>query len=79
MTGTDWLGLDGKTVLVTGRKNRKSVAWHVAKQLEEVGARVAFSIAFLQGRAAAATHPRSKAAAEISALADAVAERLPIS
>ncbi|MEM9379654.1 MAG: SDR family oxidoreductase [Planctomycetota bacterium] len=44
MTGTDWLGLDGKTVLVTGLKNRKSVAWHVAKQLEEVGARVAFVV-----------------------------------
>jgi chromosome partitioning protein len=44
---------------------------------ETVGARVAFATAFLQGRAAAETHPRSKAAAEISALADAVAERLP--
>ncbi|MEM1449910.1 MAG: SDR family oxidoreductase [Planctomycetota bacterium] len=44
MSGTDWLGLGGKTVLVTGLKNRKSVAWHAAKQLEEVGAHVAFVV-----------------------------------
>ena len=37
---TDWTDLAGKTVVVTGIKNRKSVAWHVTRQLEEVGAEV---------------------------------------
>ena len=37
-----------------------------------LGARVAFSNAFLQGRAAAELQPRSKAATEAAALADAV-------
>lgn len=35
---SDWLGLAGKQVLVTGVKNKKSVAWHIARQLEETGA-----------------------------------------
>jgi len=34
----DWLGLAGKAVLVTGLKNKKSVAWHIARELEAVGA-----------------------------------------
>lgn len=42
-----------------------------------LGARVAFSDAFLQGRAASETHPRSKAAAEAAALADAVEALFP--
>ncbi len=37
-TSNDWLGLAGKHVLVTGVKNKKSVAWHIARGLEEVGA-----------------------------------------
>ncbi len=44
MEGRDWLGLAGKTIVVTGLKNKKSVAWHVARQLEDVGARVAFVV-----------------------------------
>lgn len=40
----DWLGLAGKTVLVAGLANRKSVAWHVGKRLEEAGARVIHSV-----------------------------------
>ena len=32
------LGLEGRTVLVTGLANRKSVAFHVGKALEEAGA-----------------------------------------
>ena len=36
----DWTGMAGRTVVVTGLKNRKSVAWHVTRQLEEVGAEV---------------------------------------
>ena len=42
--GSDWLGLSGKTVLVCGLANRKSVAWHVGKRLEEAGARVIHSV-----------------------------------
>lgn len=40
----DWLGLSGKSVLVTGLKNKKSVAWHVGLRLREVGARVVWSV-----------------------------------
>lgn len=40
----DWLGLSGRTVLVTGLKNKKSVAWHVGRGLEEAGARVIWSV-----------------------------------
>ncbi len=39
-----FLGLSGKTVLVAGVANRKSVAWHVAKSLEAEGARVLLSV-----------------------------------
>ncbi len=40
----DYLQLTGKTVLVQGVANRKSVAWHVAKSLEEHGARVVYAV-----------------------------------
>ncbi len=40
----DWLGLQGKHVLVCGFANKKSVAWHVAARLEEAGARVIHSV-----------------------------------
>lgn len=43
-TNVDWLGLSGKTILVTGLKNKKSVAWHVGRQLSAVGARVVWSV-----------------------------------
>ena len=39
-----FLGLDGKTFLVVGIANKKSVAWAVAKLLEEEGARVMYSV-----------------------------------
>jgi enoyl-[acyl-carrier protein] reductase I len=39
-----FLGLAGKTVLVAGVANKKSVAWHVAKSLEAEGARVLYSV-----------------------------------
>jgi len=42
--GSDWLGLSGRTVLVLGVANRKSVAFHAAKRLEEAGARVIHSV-----------------------------------
>ena len=40
----DWLGLEGRHVLVTGFANKRSVAWHVATRLEEAGARVIHSV-----------------------------------
>jgi enoyl-[acyl-carrier protein] reductase I len=39
-----WLNLEGKTFVVTGVANRKSVAWQIAKQLEEEGATVIYSV-----------------------------------
>jgi len=40
----DFLQLEGKTFLVFGVANRKSVAWAIAKSLEEQGARVVYSV-----------------------------------
>ncbi|MCY2962237.1 MAG: SDR family oxidoreductase [Planctomycetota bacterium] len=40
----DFLQLAGKTVLVLGVANRKSVAWHVARVLTEAGAKVLYSV-----------------------------------
>lgn len=40
----DFLGLTGKTFLVMGAANKKSVAWHVARVLSEAGARVIHSV-----------------------------------
>ncbi|HXB02632.1 MAG TPA: SDR family oxidoreductase, partial [Opitutaceae bacterium] len=40
----DFLNLSGKTFLVFGVANRKSVAWHVAQSLEGQGARVVYSV-----------------------------------
>ncbi len=40
----DFLKLTGKTFLVFGVANRKSVAWFVAKTLEEQGAKVIYSV-----------------------------------
>ena len=42
--GTDWLGLAGRTVVVMGLKNKKSVAWHTAKQLQAAGASCLFVV-----------------------------------
>ena len=39
-----FLGLEGKTVLVLGVANKKSVAWHIARTLEEVGVKVLYSV-----------------------------------
>ena len=41
---TDWLGLAGKSVLVCGAANKKSVAWHVGQRLLEAGAEVVWSV-----------------------------------
>lgn len=40
----NFLKIEGKTFLVFGVANRKSVAWHIAKTLEEQGARVVYSV-----------------------------------
>lgn len=41
---SDFLQVSGKTFLVFGVANRKSVAWAVARTLEEQGARVIYSV-----------------------------------
>jgi enoyl-[acyl-carrier protein] reductase I len=41
---SDFLNVGGKTYLVMGVANRKSVAWLIAKTLEEQGARVIYSV-----------------------------------
>lgn len=40
----DFLQLSGKTILVCGVANRKSVAWHVARVLTDSGADVVYSV-----------------------------------
>jgi len=40
----DFLQLSGKTFLVQGVANKKSVAWFIAKTLEEQGARVVYAV-----------------------------------
>ena len=44
MLGMDFLKLAGKTILVFGVANKKSVAWHIGKTLEEVGAVVVYVV-----------------------------------
>jgi len=39
-----FLNLKDKNILVTGVANKKSVAWHIAKMLEEEGAHVIYSV-----------------------------------
>lgn len=41
---TDFLQLSGKTFLVQGVANKRSVAWFIAKTLEEQGARVVYAV-----------------------------------
>jgi enoyl-[acyl-carrier protein] reductase I len=40
----DFLGLAGKTIVVFGVANRKSVAWHVSRLLDQAGARVVYVV-----------------------------------
>ena len=51
---SDFLQLSGKTVLVCGVANRKSVAFHVARVLREAGATVVYSVRSAQRREAVA-------------------------
>ena len=46
----DFLGLSGKTLLVFGVANKKSVAYAVARTLEEVGAKVVYVVRTQQRR-----------------------------
>ena len=41
---SSFLNLNGKTIVVLGVANRKSVAWHIARELETFGARVVYSV-----------------------------------
>ena len=78
-----WLGLEGKTILVTGVANKKSVAWGIARQLEEAGAEVVYSVRsearrgetarLLEGREVHVCDVESEE--QIAALAANVAER----
>jgi enoyl-[acyl-carrier protein] reductase I len=49
----DFLQLSGKTILVLGLANRKSVAWHAGALLREAGARVLWSVRSEERRASA--------------------------
>src|SRR5688572_25710376 len=46
----DFLSLAGKSILVFGLANRKSVAWHVGRVLTEAGADVLYSVRTPQRR-----------------------------
>lgn len=50
----DFLGLAGKTVLVVGVANKRSVAYHVGQTLEEVGTRVVYVVRSEERRQSAA-------------------------
>lgn len=50
-----FLALEGKIFVVIGVANRKSVAWHVARSLEEQGARVVYSVRSEEVRQSLAT------------------------
>ena len=40
----DFLGLDGKTIVIFGLANKKSVAWHVGKVVSAAGAKVVYVV-----------------------------------
>jgi enoyl-[acyl-carrier protein] reductase I len=50
----DFLELDGKSILVLGVANRKSVAWHIARTVTEAGAQVVYGVRSEQRRMAVA-------------------------
>ena len=62
---SDWLGLAGKTVLVCGAANKKSVAWHAGQRLQEAGAEVVWSVHtenYVHGTPAVVDGPSSRRA-----------------
>ena len=40
----DWLQLAGKSVLVAGVSNKKSIGWHIGTRLQEAGADVIWAV-----------------------------------
>jgi enoyl-[acyl-carrier protein] reductase I len=50
----DFLDLAGKTILVLGVANRKSVAWHIGQLLTEAGATVVYSVRSAERKASLA-------------------------
>lgn len=84
----DFLQLAGKTFLVMGVANRKSVAWFIAKTLEAGGARVIYSVrsearreslgALLGGRPVFVCNVEEEGAAERLAAAVAAAGHAPL-
>ena len=84
----DFLQLTGKTFLVLGVANRKSVAWSIAKALEGEGARVVYSVrsearkksldAQLSGRPVFVCDVEQEGAAETLAAAVAAAGFAPL-
>ena len=73
---SDFLQLTGKTILVFGVANRKSVAWFVAKSLEEQGARVVFSVRSEARRESLATQLAGKPVFICDVERDGAAEKL---
>jgi enoyl-[acyl-carrier protein] reductase I len=80
-----FLGLEGKTILVMGVANKRSVAYHVGRTLEEQGATVVYSVrsaeraesvgGLLDGREVQVCDVRDDA--QITGLAAAVKQRHP--
>lgn len=82
---TDWLGLAGKTVLVCGVANKKSVAWHVGTRLQEAGAEVLWSVHSEARRAELAPKLKGRVLVcdvtrdeELAALAQALGQHAPL-
>ncbi len=81
----DWLELAGKSVLVCGAANKKSVAWHVGQRLLEAGAEVIWSVHTearraelvprLKGRVLVCDLTRDQ---DLGALATALADHAPL-
>lgn len=72
----DFLQLTGKTFVVLGVANKKSVAWHIAKTLEEQGAHVVYSVRSETRRQSLATLLAGKPIFVCDVEQDGAAERL---
>jgi len=82
---SDWLGLAGKTVLVCGAANKKSVAWQAGQRLQEAGAEVVWSVHTEARRAELAPRLKGRVLVcdvtrdeELAGLAAALAEHAPL-
>jgi enoyl-[acyl-carrier protein] reductase I len=81
----DWLGLAGKTVLVCGAANKKSVAFQAGTRLREAGAEVVWSVHTEARRAELASKLEGRVLvcdvtkdAELARLAQDLAEHAPL-